>query len=948
MLAAALAVILVLIYVMSGGLSGSSGTAGFSTQFPIEFSELMSSNDAYPAGDGSFCDWLELHNTSDAEIDISGFRLTDNKNAVKFTFPSDTVLQPDEYLVVCCDAVYAGTDKAAMGISKDGGEQIILQNKQHVTIDTVDTVALERNSSMARNAAGQWEVTAEATPGFENSEAGREAYLASMTVAEPAVIITELMAKNEATLLDADGVFCDWIELTNVSGSDVDLTGWYLSDDETKPYAWSIPSGTIAAGQSLVIYASGEDGIISGEIHTDFSLSASGETVTLSTADGKRSSTVACGALETDRSWFRSEDGSWASTLEVSPGFANNDAGRRAWLATLTAKTLGINEAMTANDLYLLRGTEYYDWVELRNNSGSDLSLSGYYLSDDVNEPEMWALPDVTLAPGELFIVFCSGDESLTGFGDYHANFSLNAVEDRLYVFGPDGEVLDYVLLTGLTRRGSMGRIVGEGGFFYFDTPTPDEENSGGARAVTASPEALTAQGVYSDADSLTVELSGDGEIYYTLDGSDPDETSERYSGPIKLTDTTVVRAAAKEKGKLLSRSVTASYIIGVEYTMPVVSLVTDPDNLWSAETGIYYAGNHINYNQNWERDAVVSLFELDGSGFTQNCGVKLHGATSRFVTDKKTLKLVFRGRYGDATLNYDLFGDGEITTYGSILLRAGVDAIYPTLIKDSLFALLAKEGSDTLLSMDSRFCILYINGEYWGIYAIREAMSEEYYASHCDVPPDTVTAVNPTESSRTEYQTLKSFAEYKNMADDENYAYMEEHVDVENIIDWCIFEAYAGNEDIWNNLRFYHSTAGDGKWRYALVDLDLTWILHSDGFEETAMKGYHSVIPNSLLSNKQFRQLFMERASALLGGVLSDEHVVEKIEEMAAELRPEITADRELWGGSLAQWERSVQGLCDFVQTGTGRAAQTARSCVSLLHMTDEETEKYFGEVLG
>lgn len=927
---------------MLGQLSSDESASDYSGAFPVYITEVMTYNSNYPAPDGRFCDWLELHNSSGYAIDLSGYGLTDNSGRVKFSFPLGCIIGSGEYLIVWCGVGVYSELTADFSLKRSGGEEILFLNHQSVTVDSVKTIESERNCSLVRSADGTLAICDSPTPGFSNDEFGRAQFEASMLLQDSPLRISELMAKNEATINDSFGTFSDWIELQNVGAETLDLAGWYLSDDAERPYLWQLPEIALASGEYIVIYASGRDCRVDDEIHAGFALSSGGGTLSLRSPLGKLADELVWPALESDLAWSL-DDGVWGATLRATPGFPNSDAGFERLMAARGTPALAINEVVTANDSTLPRGGVYYDWVELRNTSSSAISLSGWHLSDDADEPLLFALPDVTLQAGEMFIVFCSGDESLSAYGDTHAGFSLNASEDRLYLFSPEGEVKDFVYLSGIPRGGSMGRIGGEGGFFLFETPTPGADNCGGLREVSASPFALTDQGIYDE--PVTLELQAEGDIYYTTDGSTPSASSQKYTAPLTLCETTIIRALSCESGKLPSAVTSLSYFIAEEHTLPVVSVVTDPDNLWSDETGIYISGNHTNYNQNWERDANFSLFELDGGGISYDVGIKLHGATSRFVTDKKTFKIMFRGRYGQSVLDYDLFGDGEVTRFGSFLLRAGVDMVYPTLIKDDLFALLAKEGSDSLLSMNSRYCTLYLNGEYWGIYAIREAMSEEYYAAYHEVSPDSVTVITPSETYGTGYQDILTYIHSHNLADDEAYEHVSAQVDLENLIDWCIIEAYAGNRDIWNNLRYYNSPEGDGKWRYALVDLDLTWIGFSDGFGDTSLQGAHSELPLALLQNGQFRTLFMERCSELTSGVLSDEHVISKISELASMIREEIPRDRERWGGSLSQWETQVEFLCNFVDRG--KAAQIAKNCALELNMTAEEIEFYFGEVL-
>ena len=225
--------------------------------------------------------------------------------------------------------------------------------------------------------------------------------------------------------------------------------------------------------------------------------------------------------------------------------------------------------------------------------------------------------------------------------------------------------------------------------------------------------------GVYNDRESLTVELLGGNEIRYTTDGTIPTGKSKLYSEPIVLNKTTVIRAACFSKEALTGKTATFSYFLNEGHTLPIVSLAVAPEDLWSAEKGIYVEGNHNNYYQDWEKLANVSLFEDDGS-FTIDCGLKMHGAGTRKTSAKKSFKVVFRPRYG-GTLDYKVFDDSEISEFHSLLIRGGEDYT-KTIFRDELSCSLAEQGSNNLLTLNDKHCVLYINGEYFGIFSIRFA----------------------------------------------------------------------------------------------------------------------------------------------------------------------------------------------------------------------------------
>jgi len=170
-----------------------------------------------------------------------------------------------------------------------------------------------------------------------------------------------------------------------------------------------------------------------------------------------------------------------------------------------------------------------------------------------------------------------------------------------------------------------MGRREDDGVLCYFHTPTPGSAHGEGTSGVSAEPAFLTAEGVYETEQKLSVELQG-SDIRYTLDGSEPTWDSMPYEGPIVLTAPAVIRAASFTEGKLPSRTVTASYLLGISHELPVLSLAVDPEQMFG--TG----GMYRNYLTERELPCSLKLFEETGS-FTIDCGVKMHGF--RFAKEK-------------------------------------------------------------------------------------------------------------------------------------------------------------------------------------------------------------------------------------------------------------------------------------------------------------------------
>jgi spore coat protein CotH len=428
------------------------------------------------------------------------------------------------------------------------------------------------------------------------------------------------------------------------------------------------------------------------------------------------------------------------------------------------------------------------------------------------------------------------------------------------------------------------------------------------------------------------VELSGSGEIRYTLDGSLPTQNSRLYTEPLKLTKTTVIRFAGFEDGKLPSDPITASYIINENHTMPVVSIAANPGD---------FAHIYKNYTENIEIRGSFSLYE-DGGSVTVDCGVKMYGHTA-LQLPKKNLKVNFRGKYGADVLAYPVYGEDGPEIYDSLCLRAGQDNPQ-AIMREELFTSLAADMSDHVLVQKTRYCIVYVNGEYYGIYAMKEAYNETYYAQNKGVSEESVTIVQPPVHYQSEFYKLLSFAASKDMTDPANYEYLCQHIDMDSLIDWMIIQGYSANGDVEQNLRYFRSTENGNRWQYAFYDLDWAFYEHvpfSNMFSESVWQ--YKMLTRNIIKNPTFRQRFLERCSEVLETTLSTENVLKRIDELEAILDPEVKRDRARWGYNYKGWKGFVQSLRNFI-TEQNYMAQIKGRLQNYLSMTNAEVEQYFG----
>ena len=760
----------------------------------------------------------------------------------------------------------------------------------------------------------------------------------------PSILISEAMSSNKATLA-VDGQFPDWIELYNSGGESALLSDVELRCGDKKA---RLPALEIAAGEYAVVALG--DGAPDEEL-SDLAVSKDGCTIELLALDGTVIDSMELPACESDRSVVRKEGGTAAVSDWPSPGFANNGTGYDSRQETLAGSApLQINEVMVYNEWEKLGQTECFDWVEIKNPGEETVRLSGYYLSDSLKDLQAFQLPDTDLGPGELMLVFCTGRDDAAN--DRQAAFALNAQRDRLYLSSEDGTLMDYVPLRRIPRGGSCGRVEGRGGFFFFDSPTPGKANAQGARRVAEAPVALTQDGVFNDVESVKLELTADGELHYTTDGSVPTLEDPLYDGPLTIGATTVVRAVSFEEDCLPSEPLNLSFIINENHTLPVVSVMGDPTELMGRR-GVYY-----DVERERETAGAVEFFEDEGS-FSIECGIKLHGMTSKRASGKKSLKLCFRPRY-DGELNYDLFGNG-VTEFASILLRSDIETNLPTLMRDNLMHQAAIDCFPEMPSLDHRYAVLYINGQYWGLYSIREAHSAVHYANHYGYDADSVTVWKGLWDRGSETAKVCNFALYHDLRDDENYDYVAAHLNIDSIIGWCVIEAWCSNFDSSpGNTRYYYS-AEDDMMRYGLSDLDLgmfdypAFEVPLNGASENGVTQTYAynVVPRRLMYNRRFQLEMAAQLSAALHGSMSDESMLALIDRYHDELEPEMGRNMLRWfkvkdaESGIFLWERNVEDLRTYVRQYGGRSKAVVSSFRRFADaLSEEELAQYFGDL--
>lgn len=322
-----------------------------------------------------------------------------------------------------------------------------------------------------RETDGSFTVSAAPTPGYANTDEGYTAYLAASGQGTGALRLSEIMAA-ETLFTAPNGALCDWVEIENTGSETADLSGMHLTDKAGEA-RYTFPEGTLLApGAFTVVWCSGDG--TEGADYAAIRLAKAGESVILTDADGNALDRIQTPFLADDTSYAR-VSGEWCVTNRPTPGFANTEEGYAAFAASrgFGDVAVQITEVCLRSEAGLRDADgDSPDWIELYNAGTESVSLDGWYLSDDPEEPARWRIPDITLAPGEYYIIFASGKNRTQG--ELHTDFALSAGESVILTT-PIGSTADRVELTQTEPDASLARIGSD--WRECASPTPGKAN---------------------------------------------------------------------------------------------------------------------------------------------------------------------------------------------------------------------------------------------------------------------------------------------------------------------------------------------------------------------------------------------------------------------------------------------------------------------------------------
>lgn len=562
------------------------------------------------------------------------------------------------------------------------------------------------------------------------------------------------------------------------------------------------------------------------------------------------------------------------------------------------------------------------DWIELYNTGTETENLFTWGLSDKGANPFKWQFPKGwCLAPGES--------------RKLEAPFGISSSGETLYLTQPGCLTpSDQVTVPALPAGVSWGRVEGGAEWRYFTSPTPGAANTGSHYSETSpAPVVFSVQrGVFWSPFELTLSHPDpEVEIYYTLNHEEPmPETAIRYSGPLSIDKTTVVRARAVKPGAMSLRDVvTHTYIFPEDvptqkrpdiapttwddggsrtarYTvraagwdahsltnLPIVSLTMPDKDLFDPKTGLYCKP------QTYGDVERAASFEEFSDGVGCNAGVCIQGDSCRLFlfTGKKSFRVNFREKYGPKRYN----GKAVLTFRGNRFDDwSGWTPSDGTYLKDELARRLQQDTSGYSAAGD--FVHLFLNGLYWGVYNRCERpdakMSERLFGGDAD-NYNTIKHYNQvSDGNGFEYRRL--------IANVSNLTYEEvcKAVDMPAYIDYLLVENVIGNRE-WpdNNFIVTHSPKDGIKCHFFAWDCETAYDAMSVNYVTKVPSDKESSPQNlhvALMQHEEYRREYSRHARKHLlepGGSLTVEAITNHIVELAAILRAPLRGESSRWG---------------------------------------------------
>jgi hypothetical protein len=772
------------------------------------------------------------------------------------------------------------------------------------------------------------------------------------------VIINEGSNRNYLMIADENGEYPDWIELYNAGSESVSLYNYSLTDDNAEPGKWKFPNVGLEPGEFRVVFCSGKDRRpVSGFVNVV-------NAVTYNPYVGWNSHLFSSSFFWDGISNILINTCSYSSTGYTvnsvfnqtatsywSTSFAAQDGNDGACYITygsraqqrpnmkLNNKIVGTGQIQNSPYDYPAPYGNWYwsarhqmlitaqELSEAGLNAGFITSLAFDVVSTDPNTVYDYINISMKLVSyDEVPAMFDPVDAS----NFLHTNFKISGSGETIYLYSPDQVLVSELFVNCNDLDNSRGRLP-DGSeniyLFQYSTPSASNNNSNPYTDYLLAPELSIPSGFYDEPVSISIANPNTepSSVHYTLDGSDPTVESPVYTGdPMTVSSSSVLKARVFSEDILPSPIVAASYFFGVSHSTPIISLITDNSNLYG-DSGIF-----DNWWNDWERAAYVEYFDsLQNLVFSQRTGIQIDGGWggARYQPQHSFRCELDDGVLGDGHIDYQLIpGRPDRTRYSRFYLRNGSNQYLVLPYKDACEVTAMGSGTNNYYSA-WRPVSVYINGSYFGLYELREKIDAEYFETleGADVDQMDLLSLSAWYSYvlRAQEGSADSFFEDHQAFDqldpsDTNYWEMaDQYFDLNYYTDYIIGESWIANTDWpYNNIRIYRSDKTDFRWRFCLIDLELSLQPNSwtDCYFDHIqfMLGYDPNNPYiniwlKSIQNERYRNYFINRFADVMNTAYLFEHISSIENNMFGQTVIEMPDEFDRWGDPNNIFEQMV-----------------------------------------
>ncbi len=484
------------------------------------------------------------------------------------------------------------------------------------------------------------------------------------------------------------------------------------------------------------------------------------------------------------------------------------------------------------------------DWIEIHNAGSSTVDISGWYVSDKISKPTKWSVPSgTTLQPGEFMVFICSGRDMMSN-GEYHTNFKLSQTsgKDQVVLADANGVIVESLEMElTMVEHSRCKATDGSSDWVVCTEPTYGSSNNGSTQynGYTVAPSMSLEAGYYSGTQTVSiVNNEPNSELRYTLDGTNPTLDSPIYDQEITITETHVVKAQAfsLDPSVLPGKMDFNTYLIDEDYSLAVFSVAADDlIGLANGQGELIPIGSIEYFDKSKER--VATSF---GS-------LNRHGQDS-WVLDHRSLDWVSRDEMGySKAVEAPLFSFSDRDEYQKFMFRNSGDDNYPAIddgqhegsthVRDEYVQTLAQLGGMKLDLRSVERVVVFLNGEYWGVYGMRDRPVDhdytDYYYDQGKYEIQYLSTWGDTEieyggtKALVDWVELRNFILQNDMSIPENYAIAEDSINMTSMIDYMLMNLNVVASDWLNyNTGWWRGLNPEGdhkKWGYILWDLDAT-----------------------------------------------------------------------------------------------------------------------------